>query len=533
MQKPHATFDLETDPFKRGRLVKPFASGFFDGKRIAISWGENCIRDVVNEIVKFRGLVYAHNGGKFDFNFILKELLKHYPRKYLKFHVVGSRIVAIDTPNQSLRDSYAIIPKKLKDFAVKSDIDIFKLEADVRAANKDEIISYLKQDCVGLWEALSVFFEEYGQGLTLAGNAFKTMRERFNIKRPRTSEQYDDRFRKYFFGGRVEFFKLGHCGKGYKVADINSAYPWAMTKEHWFGGEYRGIDKWPSEGAEQCFARIRADSKGCLPVRTKDGLAFPNVTNGDFFATGWEIEMGRKLGLLVVHEFLQIYKPEATQSFGEYVAYFYGKKKNAANESERTFAKLFLNSYYGKLAQNARDYTDVTVTDYMETPEKEEGFSEWSLAYDDEERGLSFWTRPSRGDKEKLEFVDVGTAASITGCVRAKLMEAIHACRGVIYCDTDSIVAKDISALVISDELGDWKEEISGAEAWIAGKKLYALKSGKKWKTASKGVRLDPEQIVKIAEGAEETFFFDAPNYSPRSLPKFIHRTIRRADKRK
>ena len=70
----------------------------------------------------------------------------------------------------------------------------------------------------------------------------------------------------------------------------------------------------------------------------------------------------------------------------------------------------------------------------------------------------------------------------------------------------------------------------------IAGKKLYAFKNAdpkavdtkQEWKTASKGTKLTPEQIVAIAQGQSVTYRPDVPTFSVhRERPIFIDRTVR------
>ena len=164
-------------------------------------------------------------------------------------------------------------------------------------------------------------------------------------------------------------------------------------------------------------------------------------------------------------------------------------------------------------------------------------------SYDDLERGLSFWQVASNDDESKtpMSFYNVCTAASITGCVRSFLARSIAKCSGVLYCDTDSIIAHNINSLTIGSELGQWKLEKTCDAVWIGGKKLYCAHSSsptdkgtkKEYKTASKGVRLTVPDLIAVCEGDERSYSFDAPNYSPFSKPGFTTRKIVRADKRK
>lgn len=530
--KPFATLDIETDPFQFGRKPRPFAACFFDGNVSTVYWGPSCVIDACNQALDFPGYVYAHNGGKFDLHFLLPTILQKFSSDLVEPTCIGARMAAIKTPSCEFRDSYALIPKPLKSFGNKINIDISKLENDVRGIHREEIIRYLKQDCIGLHNALLDFFERYGCDLTLASSAFKVLKKQFGVKAPSTDIFYDDNFRSFYYAGRVQFWRLGNCGGPYTICDINSAFPRAMLENHWFGSDYITLSSPPRSNRELAFYRITCDSDGILPHRGKDkSIKFPVCRNGDFFATGWELFAGIELGKIKNLRIHKVYSPQTVRSFSDYVNHFYNLKKNADNEADRNFAKLFLNAAYGKYALNPREFTDVRITKrhepLLEAP--------WKHSYDDDERGLTFWQKPTHfeGANKPMRFYNVCTAASITGWVRAYLARSIDKCRGVIYCDTDSIIACDVSALEIGSEIGQWKIEKECDTVWIGGKKLYAARGfDGKYKIASKGVRLSPEQIIKVCEGQSQSYSFDAPNYSVFSPQRFTTRTVRRDDQR-
>jgi len=64
-----AVIDLETDPFQHGRLPEPFLSGFDNGEQVVEFWGDDCILRLVEFLATLKEphIIYAHNGGKFDF----------------------------------------------------------------------------------------------------------------------------------------------------------------------------------------------------------------------------------------------------------------------------------------------------------------------------------------------------------------------------------------------------------------------------------------------------------------------------------
>ena len=202
-----AVGDLETDPFAPGRIeINPFCCGYSDGKYTRIWWGETCVRDFVEYTKKLGStIIYFHNGGNFDFHFMLEFL----PVAECEFMCLGKRIVQLKLPwGVELRDSYAIIPKKLAAYE-KEEIDYAKFEKEVREEHKEEIVKYLKSDLDNLLNMVNGFIKRFPNELTLASSVFKLMKKEYEYDPGRSSEAYDEKFRPFFFGGRVEFWELG------------------------------------------------------------------------------------------------------------------------------------------------------------------------------------------------------------------------------------------------------------------------------------------------------------------------------------
>ena len=91
-----SVFDIETINW-----IEPYAVGFYDDNKDYTEFaGKDCILQFIEHFLsrKYRGNVcYAHNGGKFDFSFILKEL---YNKKYQDKYIIepmraSSRIIKI------------------------------------------------------------------------------------------------------------------------------------------------------------------------------------------------------------------------------------------------------------------------------------------------------------------------------------------------------------------------------------------------------------------------------------------------------
>jgi hypothetical protein len=349
------------------------------------------------------------------------------------------------------------------------------------------------------------------------------------------------------------------------MLDINSAFPWAMTQNHWISpsGKYDIVKGAPKKNFDQSLISCRCLAGGSLPYRNSDkGVSFPENTYPlEFFCTGWEIRAGLETGAIKDLAINYSLTPRKTESFAAFVNYFYEMKKRAKAEGRKAdeyHAKLFLNSCYGKMGLDISKFRDVAFRSYYDAPE-EKG---WEEHWHDERRGLSAYERPSsEGPRGKFsKFYCIAIAASVTGLVRAFLWRSIASVSGIQYCDTDSIICESPKKLQVGAELGEWKHEMDIDWLWIGGKKLYAAhdaeypwlkcvpKGEKKkdyvnvkglgftkreaFKTAAKGVRLSIEKIISICEGSTREGKFDAPSYSANGIPRFTKRKIRRADKR-
>ena len=89
--------------------------------------------------------------------------------------------------------------------------------------------------------------------------------------------------------------------------------------------------------------------------------------------------------------------------------------------------------------------------------------------------------------------------------------------------------------LKIGTELGEWGIEHKYDRVIICGKKLYAFRKRgklkrdeKRWKIASKGVRLKEKDLIRIAAGRVVLYKSKAPTFSvAKSEPTFMSRKIK------
>jgi hypothetical protein len=352
--------------------------------------------------------------------------------------------------------------------------------------------------------------------------------------KPRQSAAQFERYKPYFFGGRVECFQAGYRETEFKVVDKNSAYPDAMLREHPSSPVGAIMVDIPSD-INKCFILLNGVSKGALPFREKSGsLIFPRDREArDYYVTGWELAKALELKLLKINRIIEVHAFDETQNFRGYIEHFYKERQRAKAEGDKAgdlFNKLLMNSCYGKFASDPSKYHD-----FMIVPAErlhvvaEDGWKPYKPWGDG--RWLCYKPQPV----ERHWYYNIATAASITGFVRAGLLQDLHTADGLLYCDTDSIAARSVDGLQMGGELGQWKMELECDAYAIAGKKMYAFRSSSdlysvpkgEYKIACKGVDLSASEIVAIARG--ETFLFEpeVPTYSvTRPTPVLINRLV-------
>jgi hypothetical protein len=511
-KKTIAIVDCETDPFAPDFLVKPFAIGFETPDRYVDFWGDDCVQQFFEylDTLEDRFIIYAHNGGKFDFYFFLAFMAQNTSPR-----IINGRLVQVFFGRQEFRDSYAIVDIPLAKFQ-KDDFDYSKMRRDRRETHKEEIRKYLRSDCTNLYQLVKEFHSRFGDKLTAASAALQVLNSFHGFEKI-TSDVIDEKFREYYYGGRVQCFENGLLtpspGNRFRVVDRNSMYPSAMCEaEHPISSTYELNDVITDRTD---FATIIAKSSGALPMRLENGaLDFPHTT-GRFFATGHEIKAGIETGTLEILDVESAWEFDKKSTFSDFVNYYYPLRQKAKVDKDKLadiMYKLVLNSSYGKFALNPRKFKSwkLTIGEIPEPLASEDYPDGWTLH--SQTGDIFIWERPS---PRRGGFYNIATAASITGAARANLLRNLALSNRPIYCDTDSIICEDFYGDLSETELGGWKIEAEGDLAAIAGKKLYAVYDGAKvLKKASKGCKLEGDQIIEICKGATILYSNDVPSFS-------------------
>lgn len=528
--------DFETDPFLAGRVPKPFCVEFLSDEIEQQFWGDDCVLQLVNFLdgIADPHLIYAHNGGKFDFHFLLEYIDN--PALIIKSRIVECRLL-----QHTLRDSFAILPVPLKVYG-KKEIDYAKMERPVRERHKPEILEYLHSDCRYLLDLVNAFVERFGPRMTIGGTAMRELRKRHEFRK--MGADHDGYFRPFYFGGRVQTFASGILKGPWTLVDRNSMYPAAMKEKlHPVNGLYDIRQRLPDNFDMPFFAEITARNRNALPmIVERDGEKSLSFTQerGRFHACSHEIEIALKHGLIDIEEVHNVYISRDAISFGEFVDEFYERKrlaKEAEDKITELFEKLILNSAYGRTGINPHNFMDWKIhRDFgNEAALEAEGYT-----HESDYEVIELWAKAA--EVQDNQFCDVAIAASITSAARANLLENLQLAEHPIYCDTDSIVCRKFHGETDPYILGAWDVELVRRNMAIAGKKLYALydtvEAGVKdrpnpkdnpngAKVSSKGGNLSLEEIIAVASGQEVYQERDAPTFSLKRQPTFVGRTFK------
>jgi hypothetical protein len=551
-----AVIDFETDPFLFGRVPEPFCCEFYSDTITQQFWGENCGDELCDflESLDEPYLIYAHNGGKFDFHFILKRLDN--PALIIKTRIVEAKL-GIHT----VRDSFAILPVPLRDYE-KEDFQYWKMERHCRDKYREPILSYLHSDCVNLYNMVAAFVARFGPRMTIGGTAMKEIQKLHPFTK--SGQRHDETFRKYYYGGRVQFYKHGILEGPWKLFDVNSMYPKAMRDYlHPINGRFDVSDRLPNSWDMPFFVTFSGRNTNALPsVSVENGHAELIFTkeSGIFHACSHELKVALEHGLVEIDEIHECIISTEAISFDSFVDKYYEEKascKASGDKIGELFAKLLLNSGYGRFGINPENFADWLIhRDFgNEATLIEEGYAQ---ACDYEE--IELWSRPTEVKDE--QYCDVSVAASITSAARSILLTGLQNAIDPIYCDTDSIICRDFMGDIDRQRLGAWDLEKTAEMAAIGGKKMYALYSksaadlfatakGKtntsllcpkcklpfespklhkqhekecSVKISSKGGSLNLKELIKLSSGERIEFKNDAPTFSLKRSPTFVKR---------
>lgn len=545
-------------------------------KRVATA-----IRELPN-----RYTIYAHNGGRFDYMFLMPEI-----RGPVSFK--GRALMDGKIGEHTLRDSLHILPVSLEKANKKDAINYDWMKKDKREKYKQQIVDYCISDCRYTLDVVKAFVEDNGFKMSIGQASMAKLKGCYDVKV--IGPRVDEELRQFYRGGRVECLQgAGLFSGSFRLFDVNSMYPYAMANFfHPIGNAQNYYFRYatPEINHRTCFIELECANAGALLAIDEDGTLTSRVTHGVFQTTIHEYKAAVELGLISDIRLLRTIDCDYQTTFANFILPLYEQRQYWSNllqsgafpedsqdyaDAKRRvlFIKLYLNNAYGKFAQDPRRFKESHVTDANGEPPRDER-DEQDRARDaaclrsgithngrgglcvngdfgapnagrDARLGWGktpvvrtsdywIWERPALGERG---YYNVGTAASITGASRAMLMRAIAGSRNPIYCDTDSLLCEELAGVEIHpSNLGAWKCEGDVSEAYIAGKKSYAFISpdpNEKPKIRHKGGSLTlGEMKSMVMDDASITTKNRAPTLARDGTQKYIERTARRTARRR
>lgn len=477
--KNYAVFDVET----RGGLTGKFEMlGFYDGheERIFASAKEFLDAVLVDQYRSYT--FFAHFAERFDFKFIIQELLNmqyaddkieavNGKRLYMKFIQAGGRIreIYLKDGNRNFwrfADSSWLIPTSLKKAGASFNVPVQKgtVEFDKISIKCSLSRRYCLDDCICLYQCLGAYFEQsIFKGLkpkgTIAANAMQIFRTTMKDPLKGTDRHIEDFIRKAYFGGRVEIFRQE--GRDLNCYDFNSLYPSVMLDNEFPIGLPAETDRFETGYPGFYQAEVDIPSSINIPPLPclKDGkLIFPVGRFSGYFVS-CELEKVIELGGAVNVKRGVIFH-HSKKIFSSYVKELY--KMKAASDKDGAgylISKLYLNGLYGKFGQR-RKQSSIFKCSALEAARR-------SLEPYMPDIGLYIEKRESRGG-----YILPHIAAWVTAKARLKLFERLTP--QVHYCDTDSVYTPETLPSHDTD-LGALKFEKRVERAYFILPKLYRL----------------------------------------------------------
>jgi len=266
-------------------------------------------------------------------------------------------------------------------------------------------------------------------------------------------------------------------------------------------GDFNDYDlRRDAPNGQTVFVDLFCRNAGALIARDAEGFTSATIERGRFRTTIWEYNVALQYGLISDVEIIASWDCRRRSTFSDFILPLYDnrlKTKDAMRElrdkgmqttpafldlkKDDIFYKLLLNNSYGKFAMDPANYKEHYITDPDKRPD--DAWFKSILELDQDEQigylqpifsnaDYAIWQKPS----PSFRYNNVGTAASITGAARAVLLAAIQNARNPIYCDTDSLICRDLENVPLhKSDLGAWDLEDEFSEVIVNGKKLYAV----------------------------------------------------------
>lgn len=455
---------------------------------------------------KHRGAIwYAHNGGEYDYKYLLSALLAHQERighDKMQIHIITqgkARVIGFKVKyrNQTyeFRDSYALMPASLRKLTEQLAPEHAKEEFDHEHTLFDVSVpthrSYLETDVRGLMAVLvrfkSLIRDTFGVdvGWTAASTALRAWLASLpkHLRYYRQPKRVREFCRRAYFGGMVAL-RDTNWHEDVTGLDVNAMYPAVMLKGVPCGFACYTTCYEPSRpGIYRCLVTVPTDNLYPMaPWRDIGyGVAWPTGTFETYLCSH-EMEDIKQYGC--TWDVIEGYTFDRL----EYPFEIFVRKCEALELEHKGTAlamcvKIMRNSLYGKFG--TRETTESYVLS-DEQPQQKEGTDEVSpfMPAIDAVSGReipNLWTRPQTLD---AAYLRPEWAAWVTAGARV-LNRAVAYAVGLkhwLYCDTDSNVFTTVSveravasgAINTEPGYGNLKIEKTFTRFRALGPKVYA-----------------------------------------------------------
>lgn len=399
--------------------------------------------------------------------------------------------------------------------ALGKDMGFGKLDIDFSNSSLTELSEYCLRD-VEVLEKFVLTYIRYLQAnelgsfkVTLASQALTGFRTKF-MHNPPTIHNVEPVLsleRRSYHGGRVECFRLGEMPKqDYYYLDVNSMYPYAM-KGNDLPIEYLGHREHSNIGS----LRVRLEKYYLIAdvVITTDEPVYPILKDNKLiFPTGTFRATLSHPELLYAYEHGHIQElgmcSQYTRGsvFDDYIDFFYNEKVKytlAGDKTHRTVVKLWLNTLYGKLAQQQPHREDLGEVKFKgvyrepcldrDTHLHFQYVSWFGQLYKEYKHGETSFSVPS-------------LASAVTAKARMLLWMYIKQAgiNEVLYCDTDSLITTrrgydNLTRYCDETKLGSLKLEAQSDYLVLSGNKDYKFGNEVKHKgLPSKAVQISKNE---------------------------------------
>lgn len=470
-------YDIETTKegkYSVGAVLLNKHYRFFFHQKEFVDWLKN---------IKTNKTIYIHNL-KFEMEFHFTELLKVYLPSN-KRDVEPRISFTIDRMNNiygvhirqhgikiDILDYFKIMPFKLSKIGEtigypKGEID-YKILEDYQTLDEvpSDVIKYLKRDL----EIMQKSYERLPKmkiKSTIASTSYENWRKVYQKKyvyehfTKHLKDMPLNYLRNWYRGGIVLYDgnkKYQNLGRVY-VYDFNSLYPSIMLKENLPYGEC--LYERPSHTKSyMTFLAIKIDHAYAkyIPWYRINNQYPPEFKNITIYVTKKEWKLFQESYLISQYQIVEELYFKTKWSFHKYINYWYNYKKNAKNKMDYQFAKLMLNSLYGKFGQNYIREIKVPVQQNTKTIGNYNG---WEFVKKIQESRPKFY---------------LPLAIAICAEARCKFLEFyLRHKKDIVYGDTDSFFST-VKYDYNSDEIGKLKYEGHYDDFILVRKKGYIFK---------------------------------------------------------